>query len=255
MSKAISIDRFCVKIYDTRAEMGFCAADEIASAIAQVLAAKETCNIIFAAAPSQNEMLAALVAQPGIDWGRVNAFHMDEYIGLAPDAPQGFANFLQRSLFGLLPFRGVYCLDGAAAGENAASECRRYTNLLLRFPVDITCMGIGENGHIAFNDPPVADFDDPEWVKQVQLDDICRSQQVHDGCFDSLAQVPTHALTLTIPALMAAKQVFCVVPAASKSRAVRETLLGSVSTACPASILRRHPAATLYLDTESAAEI
>ena len=238
MTKTISINQFRVKIYDTRAEMGFCAADEAAAAIRGVLAQKEECNMIFAAAPSQNEMLAALAAQPGIEWNRVNAFHMDEYIGLAPDAPQGFANFLRAAIFTKVPFRSVNCLDGTAASRDPAAECARYSQLLRRFPVDITCMGIGENGHIAFNDPPVADFDDPALVKPVALDEICRNQQVHDGCFATLDDVPTHALTLTVPALMHAAQVFCVVPAATKARAVRDTLLGDIRTACPASILR-----------------
>ena len=224
MTKTISINQFRVKIYDTRAEMGFCAADEAAAAIRGVLAQKEECNMIFAAAPSQNEMLAALAAQPGIEWNRVNAFHMDEYIGLAPDAPQGFANFLRAAIFTKVPFRSVNCLDGTAASRDPAAECARYSQLLRRFPVDITCMGIGENGHIAFNDPPVADFDDPALVKPVALDEICRNQQVHDGCFATLDDVPTHALTLTVPALMHAAQVFCVVPAATKARAVRDTL-------------------------------
>ena len=182
----------------------------------------------------------------------MNAFHMDEYIGLAPDAPQGFANFLRAAIFTKVPFRSVNCLDGTAASRDPAAECARYSQLLRRFPVDITCMGIGENGHIAFNDPPVADFDDPALVKPVALDEICRNQQVHDGCFATLDDVPTHALTLTVPALMHAAQVFCVVPAATKARAVRDTLLGDIRTACPASILRRHPAATLYLDADSA---
>ena len=177
MTKTISINQFRVKIYDTRAEMGFCAADEAAAAIRGVLAQKEECNMIFAAAPSQNEMLAALAAQPGIEWNRVNAFHMDEYIGLAPDAPQGFANFLRAAIFTKVPFRSVNCLDGTAASRDPAAECARYSQLLRRFPVDITCMGIGENGHIAFNDPPVADFDDPALVKPVALDEICLPRQ------------------------------------------------------------------------------
>lgn len=252
MKRTLTMQQFRIKIYDTRAEMGCDAADDIAEAIRGVLARKEACNMIFAAAPSQNEMLAALAAQPDIEWERVNAFHMDEYIGLAPDAPQGFANFLRDAIFDKVPFRSVNCLDGAAATEDTAAECARYSALLCREPVDITCMGIGENGHIAFNDPPVADFDDPELVKPVALDEICRNQQVHDGCFASLEQVPTHALTLTVPALMHAAQVFCVVPAATKARAVRDTMLGEITTACPASILRRHKAATLYLDQDSA---
>ena len=241
MTRTLNLQQLRVKISDTRAEMGCGAADDIAEAIREVLSRKEVCNMIFAAAPSQNEMLAALAAQPDIEWERVNAFHMDEYIGLAREA-----------LFDKVPFRSVNCLDGAAATADAAAACARNTALLCREPVDITCMGIGENGHIAFNDPPVADFDDPELVKPVALDEICRSQQVHDGCFASLDKVPTHALTLTVPALMNAARVFCVAPAAAKANAVRDTMLGDISTACPASILRRHKAATLYLDQDSA---
>ena len=252
MTRILTTKKLRVKIHDTRAEMGAVAADDIAAAIRGVLSHKAVCNMIFAAAPSQNEMLAALIAQPDIEWNRVNAFHMDEYIGLAPDAPQGFANFLRAAIFDKVPFRSVNYLDGVAATKDTAAECARYAALLEREPVDITCMGIGENGHIAFNDPPVADFDDPALVKPVALDEICRNQQVHDGCFAALDDVPTHALTLTVPALTRAAQVFCVVPAATKARAVRDTLLGDISTACPASILRRHPDATLYLDMDSA---
>ena len=255
MTKTISINQFRVKIYDTRAEMGFCAADEAAAAIRGVLAQKEECNMIFAAAPSQNEMLAALAAQPGIEWNRVNAFHMDEYIGLAPDAPQGFANFLRAAIFTKVPFRSVNCLDGTAASRDPAAECARYSQLLRRFPVDITCMGIGENGHIAFNDPPVADFDDPALVKPVALDEICRNQQVHDGCFDRIEDVPRQALTVTIPALCRARFMFCSVPGSTKADAVARMLQGDVTVDCPATILRRHAHAALYIDRDAAAGI
>lgn len=163
MTKTISINQFRVKIYDTRAEMGFCAADEAAAAIRGVLAQKEECNMIFAAAPSQNEMLAALAAQPGIEWNRVNAFHMDEYIGLAPDAPQGFANFLRAAIFTKVPFRSVNCLDGTAASRDPAAECARYSQLLRRFPVDITCMGIGETGTSPSTTPPWPISTTPPW--------------------------------------------------------------------------------------------
>ena len=209
--------------------------------------------MIFAAAPSQNEMLAALAAQPGIEWNRVNAFHMDEYIGLAPDAPQGFANFLRAAIFTKVPFRSVNCLDGTAASRDPAAECARYSQLLRRFPVDITCMGIGENGHIAFNDPPVADFDDPALVKPVALDEICRNQQVHDGCFARLDEVPRKALSLTIPALTDDRTWLVVtVPGPTKVEAVRRAVRDEISTACPATILRQHPHAALFLDREAA---
>lgn len=243
-------DLLTVRQYSSRKEMGIQAARAIEESICRVLAAKEYCNMIFAAAPSQNEVLEALVASKKIDWTRVRAFHMDEYIGLSHDAPQGFANFLRRRLFDRVPMHEVYCLDSQA---DPAEECKRYTELLRKYPVDITCMGIGENGHIAFNDPPVADFNDTYLIKPVELDPVCRMQQVHDGCFAALDDVPTHALTLTVPALTAAADIHCIVPAPTKASAVKNTVCGEISEVCPASILRRHSNAVLYLDPDSAA--
>lgn len=251
MTRSFTIDRLRVAVFGTREDMGRCAAQQLAEALDETLTRQPECNMVFAAAPSQNEMLAALVACAGIEWQRINAFHMDEYIGLPADAPQGFANFLKTALFNKVPFRTVHCIDGAAAAPQA--ECERYAALLRAYPTHLACMGIGENGHLAFNDPPVADFNDPALVKCVTLDEACRRQQVHDGCFGQLSQVPRQALTLTIPALMEAGRVFCVVPGAAKAQAVRDCLKGPVDSACPASILRRHPAATLYLDADSAA--
>lgn len=243
-------DLLAVRVYASRAAMGAAAAGDGAALLRRLLAQQETVRVIFAAAPSQNEFLEALCAAPDIDWKRVDAFHMDEYVGLDARAPQGFGNFLRARVFGRLPFGHVYYLDGNA--PDLAAECARYAALLAQAPIDIVFMGIGENGHIAFNDPPVADFSDPAAVKIVALDEICRNQQVHDGCFTELGQVPTHALTLTVPTLAGAKHHLCIVPAPSKARAVRDTLEGPVSTACPASILRGCPEAVLYLERESA---
>jgi glucosamine-6-phosphate deaminase len=209
--------------------------------------------MVFASAPSQVEFLREFAAAPGIDWSSLTAFHMDEYLGVSADAEQSFGYFIRTHLFDKVPIGAAHYLDGVAA--DAAAECARYATLLGEGPIDIVCMGIGENGHIAFNDPPVADFDDPEVVKVVELDARCRLQQVHDGCFASLDEVPTHALTLTVPALMGAHVISCVVPAPSKAEAVRATLTGPIATACPASILRTHPRATLYLDPDSAAAL
>ena len=177
---------------------------------------------------------------------------MDEYIGLAADAPQGFANFLKNALFDRVPFGSVNCLDST---REAAGECERYGRLLLENPADIVCMGIGENGHIAFNDPHVADFEDTETVKIVTLDETCRMQQVHDGCFEALDMVPKQALTLTIPILTKPERVFCVVPAAAKAEAVEKTVNGPVEVSCPASILRKHENAILYLEPDSASRL
>ncbi len=243
-------DALSVRIYASRRDMGAAAAEDGARLLRSLLEKQSGARVIFAAAPSQNELLESLCSAGGIDWTRVTAFHMDEYIGLNATAPQGFGNFLCTRIFDRLPFAKVNYLDGSASDIEA--ECKRYTALLEEAPIDLVFMGIGENGHIAFNDPPVADFQDPYIVKAVELDAVCRNQQVNDGCFLSLDQVPTHALTLTVPALAKAGSHICVVPAATKAIAVREAVEGPVSTACPASILRICPGAVLYLEPDSA---
>ena len=242
-------DLLTVNIYSSRTEMGEAAARDIKAAIAAALSERETINMIFAAAPSQNEVLASLATDPEIPWNRVNAFHMDEYIGLSADAPQGFGNFLKAHIFGLANFKSVTYIDSTAT--DAQKECERYSALLKQYPTDIVVMGIGENGHIAFNDPPVADFNDPKMVKPVLLDEICRNQQVHDGCFATIDDVPKMAITLTVPTLFAGDYLFCIVPAATKAQAVRNTICGDIGEACPATILRQHKNAILYLDGDS----
>ena len=168
--------------------------------------------------------------------------------GLPTDAPQRFGHFLTTKLFDRVSPRNVHLIDDSAG---AAEACRRYQQLLEKGPIDIVCLGIGENGHLAFNDPPVADFDDPDVIKRVQLDAICRQQQVNDGCFDTFDAVPEEALTLTIPTLLSGQHLFCVVPGKTKHQAVRAVLNGPITTACPASILRQHPDCTLYVDQDS----
>ena len=243
-------DKLETRIYPNRAIMGGAAAADIAACILDLLTKKDTINMIFAAAPSQNEVLASLAADPRIPWNRINAFHMDEYVGLPADAPQRFSNFLKNAIFDKVPFRSVNLIDCSSSPD---AECARYSALLTENPVDIVCMGIGENGHIAFNDPHVADFNDPALVKVVDLDNTCRMQQVHDGCFATLDDVPTHALTLTVPALAAAAYQFCVVPASTKAWAVRETICSKIGEHCPATILRRLDNAIMYVDEDSAA--
>ena len=235
----------------SRAEMGAIAGAHAARAIQTAIDRNGAARIILASAPSQTEMLAALLAAP-VDWSRVTIFHMDEYAGIAADHPQTFRAYQRAHVLSRITpfaFHGI-------AGESAdfAAECARYSELLIEAPIDVCCLGIGENGHLAFNDPPVADFADPALVKLVRLDAACRQQQVNDGCFSTLAAVPTHALTLTIPALMSARELVCSVPGPRKAAAVHATLHGEISTACPASILRRHPNASLYVDTDAAGE-
>ncbi len=247
--KTLRTDALETAIYQTRAEMGEAAAAAAADAIRAVIAQKGSANVIFAAAPSQNEMLEALLASD-LDFSRIHAFHMDEYVGLDQTAPQSFASYLTAHLFAKAPFGAVELID--ACSERG---CADYAALLAQYPPDVVCMGIGENGHIAFNDPPVADFNDPLTIKVVALDEVCRMQQVHDGCFPTLEAVPTHALTLTVPTLMSAKHLICTVPAPTKARAVKAMLQGPIGEACPATALRRHAHALMFLDADSASEV
>jgi glucosamine-6-phosphate deaminase len=227
---------------------------DVAAALRDRLARQPRARIIFAAAPSQGEMLDTLGRAAGIDWSRVTAFHMDEYLDLAEGAPQRFGHFLRAHLFDrVAPGEAHFLAARPIAGDDdpaAAAECARYAALLHAAPIDIVCLGIGENGHIAFNDPPVADFADPATVKPVELDATCRQQQVNDGCFERLDAVPRRALTLTIPALLSGAHLFCTVPGPTKRAAIRQTLGGPIATSCPASILRQHPDCTLYTDRD-----
>lgn len=251
--KQVTKDKLSVMVYDTRDAMGIAAGKKAAEHLRRLLSEKEEVNVIFAAAPSQNEMLATLVSEEGIDWSRVNAFHMDEYIGLSADAPQGFGNFLDRGLFSRVPFGSVNRIDCTAT--DPATECARYAALLGAHPTDLVCLGIGENGHIAFNDPGFAKFDDPETVKVVALDAVCRMQQVHDGCFAKIEDVPTHALTLTVPTLANAPHLVCTVPAPSKCDAVTKTVFGEITEDVPATVMRLHPDCVMYCDSDSGANI
>jgi glucosamine-6-phosphate deaminase len=240
-----------LRVLPDRRALGETAADAIARRLRLILADQDHARMIFAAAPSQSETLAALIRQPGVDWTRVTAFHMDEYLDLPPEAPERFGNWLRTALFHRLPFAAVHCIDTTAPGS-PQSSADRYAALLRERPIDIVCLGIGVNGHLAFNDPPVADFDDPETVKVVSLDRACREQQVADGCFPTLAEVPREAVTVTIPALMKAAHLFCMVPGALKAEAVRATIEAPLSTQWPSTILRTHRSCTLYADPQSA---
>lgn len=253
MIQSFTAGKLQVEIWENRQALGLAAAEDAAACFQKIIEEKGECHAIFAAAPSQNEFLAALAADSRIDWSKVHAYHMDEYIGLDPKAPQGFGNFLRRAIFEKVPFASVSYLDGCA--ENVEAEAARYETLLKKCPPDIVLMGIGENGHIAFNDPHVAHFDDVALVKRVMLDERCRQQQVNDGCFANIDEVPTHALTLTIPALMQGRYVFCMVPAATKAEAVGKTVKGEIRETVPATILRLHSQAILYVDQDSGKEL
>ena len=242
------VGRLQVRGFPTRGAMAEAAAAEIAAKLRGLLASQEAVRMVFAAAPSQADTLAALCRAPGVDWARVTAFHMDEYIGLPPAAPERFAAWLDDHVFTRLPFAAVHRI---VPEPDPAAAVAAYAKLLAEAPLDVVCLGIGVNGHIAFNDPPVADFADPLDVKVVELDESCRQQQVDDDCFATLADVPLRAITLTIPLLLRGRRLFCVVPGRSKRDAVAAALRGPIATSCPASILRTHPDCTLYLDPES----
>jgi glucosamine-6-phosphate deaminase len=229
--------------------MGEAAARDVAEHLRAVLAEARTARMMFAAAPSQAEVLAALVAEPDIDWSRVTAFHLDEYLGLAADAPERFGTWLRNALFDRLPFQAVHCIDPDRGAAAAVSD---YAALISAAPIDIVCLGIGVNGHLAFNDPPVARFDDEQFVKIVELDETCRQQQVADGCFPTLGDVPESAITVTIPAIMNARRLICVVPGRLKAEALRATVIDPINTACPSTVLRTHPACSIYADAEAA---
>lgn len=240
-------------VYADRNAMGRAAAEKARDIILACQASQPAVRIIFASAPSQNEFLQHLQSFHEIDWSKVTAFHMDEYIGLPPGAPQAFSHYIQAHLFDAVK-PAATCFIRAHATDSEA-ECRRYSALLNAAPIDLVCLGVGENGHIAFNDPWVADFNDPAIVKRVQLDEQCRQQQVNDGCFTRTDDVPLYALTLTIPALFSARHMVCVVPAATKRRAVCAMINDTISEDLPATILRRHNSAFLYLDPDSGADL
>ena len=247
------VDDLVIRIYENRVLMGANAALMVCTRINSLLEQQENVNIIFASAPSQNEFLEALNWSTTVDWSRVNAFHMDEYIELPENDPRTFASFLDLKIFGRKPFKSVNYINGNAA--NIGEECRRYASLLAQYPADIVCLGIGENGHLAFNDPHVADFNDPAMVKMAKLDAPCRQQQVNDGCFDRLTEVPAYAITLTMPALMAGKYIYCMVPGEKKAESVYNTLYSDIIEKYPSTILRKHANAVLFLDRKSSARI
>lgn len=249
MPLQIKKDKLDILVFDNRQSLGEAAATMVSDKIRDLLSQKKDIHIIFAAAPSQNEFLQALVNDNTIAWQKINAFHMDEYLGLPDGSPALFGSYLKSRIFAQVPFRSVHYINTGAG--DIQKECERYTELLTANPPDIVCMGIGENTHIAFNDPHKADFNDPKSIKVVSLDLICRQQQVNDGCFNTLKDVPVYALTLTISALMKAPFIYCMVPGKTKAEAIWHTLSEPVTEDYPSTILKTHASATLFLDKDS----
>jgi len=247
--KSLQVDRLKVEAYASSAIMGQAAAKFVAGKLAAAIAKNGHANLILATGASQFTFLEAFKKEP-VDWPKITVFHLDEYKGMSDQHPASFRKYLRERILNQVNPAKAYFLEGDA--PDIETVLQNYEDLLKSHPVDMACIGIGENGHIAFNDPPVADFNDPRLVKIVELDEACRRQQLGEGWFPTLADVPTHALSLTIPAIMNCKTISCVVPDARKIAAVTGTLYSPVSTACPATILRRHPDTVLFLDSESA---
>ena len=250
MTSELVVDAMAVRVFADAHEAGDAAAAHGAAVMQAAIEARGVANVMFASGNSQREFLAALVDSVGVDWTRVVGFHMDEYLGVPATHPASFRRYMHEQIVDRVRLRAFHEIAGDTL--DPVAECDRYAGLLRAGPLDLCCLGIGENGHLAFNDPPVADFDDPLDVKVVELDDACRRQQVGEGHFAALADVPARAITVTIPALLRANQVLAIVPEARKAEPVHRALQGPVSPRCPASILRTNPHVTLYLDTASA---
>ena len=250
-AKTLIVDSLPVRIYPTQLELARDVAQTARCYLRELLDKQGSAALILATGNSQIEFLEALIALGGIDWSKMTLFHMDEYLGIDANHPASFRRYMRERVESRVRPRVFHYLAGDALLP--LDECQRYSQLLDAQPIDLCCLGIGENGHLAFNDPPVANFHDAHRVKLVQLDEPCRQQQVNEGHFPNLAAVPQYAFTLTIPALCSAKRMLCIAPEKRKANAVRDALRGPVSTACPASWLRKQPHATLFLDNDSAA--
>ena len=244
------VESLPVHVYATQRDLAQDAAGVANDYLNKILTFQESVRIILATGNSQMQFLDALIGLRSVDWSRVVFFHMDEYLGISADHKASFRRYLKERVEQRIKPRCFHYLEGDTALP--IDECERYANLLTELPIDLCCLGIGENGHLAFNDPPVADFADQRVVKIVQLDLACRQQQVDEGHFPDIPAVPQYALTLTIPALCSAQKMICIAPEKRKARAVKDALEGPITTACPASILRRQSHAMLFLDADSA---
>ncbi len=249
----LQYDRLPVSVYADSGDMGMAAALAARDTIREAIAERGEANVILATGNSQLTFLRALRDLPGIDWKHVRIFHMDEYIGIDPGHPASFPRFLQEHILSHVDVGHFHPVSGDPSDPERT--CREYEALLRQHTCDLVAMGLGENGHIAFNDPPYALFDDPTWVKVIELAEASRRQQVGEGHFSSLDEVPTHAITLTIPALLAPRRILCIVPEARKADAVHACMTEPVNENSPGSVLRTVDNARLYLDPESARRI
>ncbi len=249
-SKSFYVDHLLVEVYASEMEMSESVAKITHQYLQNLLDKQDTVAILLATGNSQIRVLEALIALEGIDWSRIILFHLDEYLGITSDHPASFRRYLRERVEEKVCPQQFYYIAGDTLQPIA--ECDRYTRLLENQPIDLCFLGIGENGHLAFNDPAVADFQDPAKVKLVKLDHVNRQQQVNTAYFANLADVPQYAFTVTIPMICHAKKIICLAPATRKAQVVKTLLTGNITTNCPASILRQQPQATLFLDVNSA---
>jgi glucosamine-6-phosphate deaminase len=249
-SKSFYVDHLLVEVYASEMEMSESVAKITHQYLQNLLDKQDTVAILLATGNSQIRFLEALIALEGIDWSRIILFHLDEYLGITSDHPASFRRYLRERVEEKVCPQQFYYIAGDTLQPIA--ECDRYTRLLENQPIDLCFLGIGENGHLEFNDPAVADFQDPAKVKLVKLDHVNRQQQVNTAYFANLADVPQYAFTVTIPMICHAKKIICLAPATRKAQVVKTLLTGNITTNCPASILRQQPQATLFLDVNSA---
>lgn len=247
--KEFTVDKLKVKVFETESSAGEASAKFVSEQLNKVIQTKGSANLILATGASQFAFIEVLQKLP-IDWSKITVFHLDEYKGLPETHPASFRKYLKERILNKVNPAKVYYINGDA--PDIEEEVKRYEQLLKEHPIDVACIGIGENGHIAFNDPGVADFDDPNFVKVVQLDEACRRQQLGEGWFPTFDDVPKEAVSLTIPAIMNCSVISCMVPDKRKATAVYNTLYAEISTKCPATILRNHPNTVLFLDSGSA---
>jgi glucosamine-6-phosphate deaminase len=247
--KTFQVDKLPVQVYASQADLSQDVARITQAYLREVLATKGSAAAILATGNSQIKFLEALIQLGGVDWSKITLFHMDEYLGISGDHKASFRRYMRERVESRVKPKAFHYLEGDALLP--MDECDRYTSLLQAQPIDLCCLGVGENGHLAFNDPPVANFEDKRLVTIAKLDEKCRLQQVNEGHFPGMDAVPQYALTLTIPTLCSAKKLLCIAPEKRKAQAIKDALKGPISTACPASILRRQPHATLLVDTDS----
>jgi glucosamine-6-phosphate deaminase len=248
--KVFRADALQVQIYNSETELAEDVASIVQRYLQDILKQKNAAAVMLATGKSQIKFLDALIALGGVDWSRITLFHLDEYLGIAAEHPASFRRYLRERVELRVKPLAFHYIEGDTM--QPLEECERYTKLLQAHPIDLCCLGVGENGHLAFNEPTVADVNDSYLVKLVKLDAANRQQQVNTGYFSSLESIPQYAFTVTLPVIFSADKIICLAPEKRKAQVVQRMLQGEISTDCPASLLRKQSQATLFLDTDSA---